>query len=127
MLNILYADDNRCLAEVTKLLLMRAGHTVEIVSDGFDAWERISRNPHCFQVLITDHRMPGFSGLELLHVVRQSEFAGRIIVYSGALTPANIEAYRAFNVDEIVSKAPDQRLLRVLEKYAGRETPHDGT
>ncbi len=60
---ILYADDNRCLAEITKILLTGKGYEVEIFSDGFEAWNRLSENPRHFHVLITDHRMPGFSGL----------------------------------------------------------------
>ncbi len=101
------------------MLLAGKGYEVEIVGDGFDAWNRISENPHYFHVLITDHRMPGFSGLELVEIVRQSEFFGRIVVYSGVLTPADIEAYRTFNVDEILPKATtSDNLLRILEKFA---------
>ena len=92
------------ICEVLKKALSGAGHDVECVFDGQAAWERLSANPLAFDVLITDHQMPHLSGLELVRKLRETAFAGWIIVESGNLTPELEDAFRTLVVDRIVRK-----------------------
>ena len=104
ILRILCAEDHELICEVLKKALSGAGHHVECVFDGQAAWERLSANPLAFDVLITDHQMPHLSGLELVRKLRETAFAGRIIVESGNLTPELEDAFRALVVDRIIRK-----------------------
>lgn len=117
-LRILYADDNRFLGEVIAVHLRAAGHLVEHVDDGFEAWDRISEDMGYFQVIITDHRMPGLNGLELVDLLRQARFPGRMIAYSGALSPPEIAAYRAFGVEIVEKTTRSENLLQLIESFA---------
>lgn len=111
--NVLCADDHDQIALIMQRLLERAGHHVECVSDGQQAWERIAAAPAHFDVIVTDHQMPHLSGLELAARLRAIGFSGKIIIQSGRLSPAEESAYRALAVDNILRKPGD--LLRLPE------------
>ena len=85
---------------------------------GFQAWEKISGDPGRFDVLITDHQMPGLNGLELVELLRQVNYRGRIVVHSGAVTAEETANYRALGVDAMVVKnASATELLRAVEAF----------
>ena len=104
-LRILCADDNTMLTEVMVRLFTQAGHVVEHVGNGLEAWDMMSRDIGLFDLLVTDHQMPGLNGLELVELLRQANYPGRIIVHSSALTSDERESYRGFGVKSIVMKA----------------------
>lgn len=104
-LRILCADDNALLGDVMLCLFAKAGHWVEHVDDGLSAWGRISADIRNFDVIVTDHQMPGLTGLEFVELLRQANYSGRIVVHSSVLATEEIEAYRSFGVKSIVMKA----------------------
>jgi len=117
-LRILCAEDDAAIGGILAQLFTVAGHTVELVTDGFMAWDALSKDLGHFQVLVTDHQMPGLNGLELVELLRQAGYRGRIIVHSGALTLRDTERYRAFKVDRIVAKmTPPDEFLRILDTF----------
>ena len=114
-LHVLCADDNVILGEIMLCLLAREGHWVEQVEDGAKAWERLSTNINGFDVLVTDHEMPGMTGLELVERVRAANFTGRIVVHSSGVTPEQVARYRALGAAQFVSKASNaDELLRAV-------------
>ena len=116
---ILCADDNTILGDILVRFFTQAGHTVNHAADGLEAWDRMSKDLAYFEVLVTNHEMPGLSGLELVDLLRQADYRGRIIVHSGALTVRQTADYRALKVDGIVAKATAaEELLRVVEAFA---------
>ena len=117
-LRILCADDNTMLGDVMIQFFSMAGHAVEHVADGLEAWERLSRDIGHFDVLVTDNQMPGLNGLELVKLLRQTNYRGRIIVHSGSLSAKEVAGYRAFGVDSIIAKATQaEELLNVVEAF----------
>lgn len=114
-LRILCADDNAMLGDMVLCLFSRAGYWVEHVENGLDAWEKISADISNFDVVLTDHQMPGLTGLELVELLRQANFPGRIVVHTSALSSAESDRYRALGVAEIVIKSAraDQLLSAV--------------
>ncbi len=103
-LRVLCAEDDDQIALILKFALERAGHEVERVADGQQALERITSDVHFFDLLVTDHQMPRLSGRGLVEKLRDTAFAGKIIVHSSHLRPADAAAYRALAVDYILSK-----------------------
>lgn len=115
-LRILYAEDHEQMAEMLTCALQRAGHQVEWAEDGQKAFDRIAVDLKGFDVLITDHRMPRLSGLELVEKIRGTAFPGKIIVHSSNLLAADACANRAWEVDHILDKpATLAALLAALE------------
>ena len=72
-----------------------------------------------FDLVVTDHRMPGREGLDLVRELRARRFEGRIYVVSGVLSPGERHAYEGLRVDGMASKPLSlselSRLLRDRE------------
>lgn len=118
-LRIFCAEDNTILGEIMVRLFTQAGHTVEHAADGLEAWERLSEDVGRFDLLVTDNQMPGLNGLELVELLRQANYRGRIIVHSSSLTPRETESYRVLGVDSIVLKTtPAEVLLGLVKAFA---------
>jgi len=119
-LTILCADDHTLVGEALARVFSTAGYRVERVDDGLLAWQKLSPNPAGFDVVVTDHQLPHLNGLELVRLMRKSEFPGRIIVYSGSLSEADQASYRELSVDAIVDNGPDSAMiLAVVEAFHG--------
>jgi CheY-like chemotaxis protein len=69
--HILVVEDNEMLAGVVNLSLKNAGFTVTTATNGRDAWELIQQT--CFDLVVTDHQMPGLTGSELCKRLRADE------------------------------------------------------
>ena len=123
-LRILCAEDNVSIGELMVLVFRKAGHVAEHATDGLAAWHRLSQDFAQFDVIVTDHQMPGLDGLMLVERLRQSAYRGRIIVQSANLTPRQAERYRALGVSTIAGKnlKPDE-LLRLLDPSLAAQTP----
>jgi two-component system chemotaxis response regulator CheY len=111
-LRVLYADDMKELRDLIAIVLSRDGHQVETVEDGSLAWEKISADPHAYDLLITDHHMPRMNGLDLVQQVRASAFSGKVMVFSSELSPTVHASYRRLAVDHVMLKPVFPHTLR---------------
>ena len=66
---ILVVDDEEMIREMLFDVLSQAGYTAKTAKDGNDAIAQIENEP--FEIVITDLKMPGMSGLELLQRVQK--------------------------------------------------------
>jgi CheY-like chemotaxis protein len=112
-------DDDQPIALLLQRVLENAGHHAECVGDGRAAFERVVADLDFFDLIVTDHDMPGFRGLRLVEKLREVKFSGRIIVHSSALREEDLHAYRAFAVDHILAK-PVQ-LAEFLDAVIGKD------
>ena len=70
MNRLLVVDDDIQILSALEAALRRKGFDVETASNGFEALRRLDAAP--VQAVLTDLRMPGMDGLELLHQIRRS-------------------------------------------------------
>jgi two-component system response regulator PilR (NtrC family) len=119
---ILVVDDERSMQEFLEICFRRDGHDVATAGDVASALSLLESDE--FDVVITDLQMPGRSGLELLHAVREvSPDVAVILITAFATTETAIAAMKEgaydyvtkpFKVDEIrlvVDKALEKKLL----------------
>jgi CheY-like chemotaxis protein len=106
-LRILTVEDEPAVAQMVALLLGGPGATITNACDGWMALMKIGAAAEPFDVIITDHRMPRMTGLDLVRRLRVQKFAGKIIVLSAYLTPENIQAYEELQVDMMFAKPFD--------------------
>ena len=106
-LRILTVEDEPAVAQMVALLLGGPGAKITNACDGWMALMKIGAAAEPFDVIITDHRMPRMNGLDLVRRLRVQKFAGKIIVLSAYLTPENIQAYEALQVDMMFAKPFD--------------------
>jgi CheY-like chemotaxis protein len=81
MANILLAEDERNIRFLLASVLTNFGHDVIEAADGQVALSLLQNMPF-FDILITDLRMPGMNGLQLIDVVRKDDRKLSIIAIS---------------------------------------------
>jgi CheY-like chemotaxis protein len=121
-LQILAVEDEKAVAQLLAVVLGGPTAKVTRAADGWEALIKIAAAPKPYDVVITDHRMPRMSGLELVRRLRKRKFAGKILVLSAHLCDEDIRAYEALNVDMMMSKPFDfeeiQTAVAILTKGA---------
>lgn len=80
---ILYVDDQEWLVPLVRRLLEEQGYAFSGYSDPQAALDAVRAEPGAFDVLVTDYRMPGMSGLELSGAVRALRPDAPIVLISG--------------------------------------------
>lgn len=121
-LRILCVDDDAVHGDRLVRLFATAGHRVEHLADGLDAWDKLSRDIEYFDVVITENHLPGLNGLGLVEVLRAANYRRRIVVHSGKVTLKEKVDYHALRVDAVVAKCGiDVELLRTVEALPPRE------
>jgi len=122
-MKVLVIDDDSGLRRTVSLLLEDEGHTAETAADGDAGLQKsIEWDP---DLILTDVRMPGMDGLELLDRLREAGSAALVIVMTayGSQDQA-VEAIRKGAWDYIDKPfAPDALVLRV--KIAEESTKKD--
>ena len=112
-LRILTVEDEPAVTQLLALILGGPAAKVTSASDGWMALMKIGAAAEPFDVVITDHNMRRVNGLDLVRQLRAREFAGKIIVLSGHLSPENTQAYEELRVDMVFTKPFDCEELRL--------------
>lgn len=102
MSRILVTDDNQAFADNLAEILADAGHEVYVASSGEQALQAVQQQS--FDVMISDMRMPGIGGAELVHRVRRIDPGLPAIVIT------------AFTHDNDLALARQEGLLSILPK-----------
>ena len=85
---ILVVEDEPDLRRLNAEVLERSGYKVDTVEDGMAGWEALHATryaPESYALLITDHDMPGLSGLALVKKARAARMALPVIMATGTL------------------------------------------
>jgi DNA-binding NtrC family response regulator len=125
--SILVVDDEPVVQRMVKSLLHTQGYDdVATAGDGEEALTRLDRRP--FDVLVSDIRMPGLSGLEVLERSRALHPRLGVILMTGyADVDTAIEAFRRGATDYLRKPfEPDDLKLSVERALRGRRTAVGG-
>ncbi len=76
MSRILVVEDDPDIADLMRHYLVRAGHDVEVLASGSAAVETVRAQPP--DVLILDLMLPGMSGLDVCHAIREDPATARL-------------------------------------------------
>jgi two-component system, NtrC family, response regulator PilR len=121
---ILVVDDERSMRELLMIVLRREGHQVHLAEDGKTAVAMLER--HAVDVLISDIRMPGMSGVDVLREAKRidPDIVG-IMITAFASTDTAVEALRLgaydyltkpFDVEELKAKVNNAIERRTLQQ-----------
>jgi len=116
-MNIMIVDDEKIVRESLFHWFNRLGHHVEKASSGFEALERLEKNP--FDLLFVDIRMPEMNGIELLEKVK-TEYPETIVVIItayGSIESA-VKAMQLGASDYLLKPFKPDYLSLVMEKVA---------
>lgn len=119
MAKVLVVDDEVGIRDYLVEVLRRANHTVSEAPDGVKALEHLSR--HQVEVLLTDLRMPGMGGLELLREARRRDPTLEVIVLTahGSVDSA-VEAMKAGAFDYLTKPVKHSADLRKAIRKAAQ-------
>src|SRR5580700_10461060 len=114
---ILLVDDNARGLTARKMILADHGYGVETALSGEEAWEIFQE--HRFDVVVTDLRMGGIDGMELIRRIRATDVPARIILLSGFIDCLGLTA-ESSGADEVINKSNKEipELLRAIRKLA---------
>jgi DNA-binding NtrC family response regulator len=109
-------DDNAEIREIVQEYLADSDCSIEVASDGNEALEKYDKNPH--DIIVTDLKMPGISGIELIKIIKQKTDITEFIIITGyASVDTAIDAVKIGAFDYIV-KPFRMEELRVAIKNA---------
>jgi len=112
---VLLADDDDSLRRVQEYQLTRAGFEVTSCADGASALESFREDLH--DLVVTDIRMPGLDGLELLARLRAISPETPVIVITGHGTVETaVEAMKQGAFDFLTKPFPTDALRLALER-----------
>ncbi len=112
MANILIVDDERSICELLEIAFRKDGHSVEVANCGAVARRRLESK--IFDIVISDIRMPGISGVELLAYAKEISPSSVFILITGVPTDETAIAAVNAGVDRYVIK--DHELLDQLRR-----------
>jgi CheY-like chemotaxis protein len=119
-MQILVVEDEKAVAHMIGTVLGGPSSKVTSAKSGWEALIKIGASARPFDVIITDHRMPGMTGLQLVRRLRAKNFGGKILVLSAYLSDEDIHAYEELSVDMMMSKPFDfeelQQAMAVLDR-----------
>src|SRR5450432_697577 len=114
---ILVADDEQNLRRVLVALLRREGHEVVQAASGLEAIEKIAD----VDVVITDLRMPGADGMEVLRSASKNHPQVPVIMITayGSVGQA-VEAIKAGAFDYIEKPFEQEQIRLIVDKAIGQ-------
>lgn len=99
---ILVVEDDEEMRSLLKDFIVEEGFETDSVSNGSEAFRKLVKEP--FDLIITDVRMPGLTGLDILPGMRKLQPGAAIIVIT------------AFGSEEVQRKAFERGATAYLEK-----------
>ncbi len=127
MISILAVDDECSMRDFLSILLTKEGYKVTTAPDAETALNKLDSTD--YDLLITDNRMPGMSGLELLAAVKEQRPELPVIMITAFTSPDDAVLAmkngafdyisKPFNVDEIKS------VIASATRNTNQKTPTD--
>ena len=102
--HVLYVDDEEAIVFLVKRMLERQGFRVSAYTAPQEALAAARANPDQFDLVVTDYNMPGLSGLELAHALKEIRPDLPVVLASGYIT------------EELRAKAPDAGIRELIYK-----------
>ena len=120
---VLVVDDHPGTVELLRRNLAAAGYDVSTAGGVAEAMEALGAQP--VDLVVTDYKMPGASGLELVRYVRENLRETVVVMITGyASVPGAVEAMKSGAEEYLAKPFTDEELMdavaRALEKLRNR-------
>ena len=132
---ILVVDDEPEVRRLNVKVLTRSGYKVDTAEDGMAGWKALHaarHAPESYALLITDHDMPGLTGLALVKKARAAHMALPVIMATGTLPAEELFArydwlqpvvtlIKPYSVEQLLGTV--QAVLRTADDAREHTTP----
>jgi DNA-binding NtrC family response regulator len=129
---ILVVDDEQSMAQFLAIVLRKDGFQVSTVQNGRDALDKVKAEN--FDVVITDIRMPGMDGIQLLQGIKKHDPSLPVVIMTAyasqqsAIDAVNLGAFQYLiknakndEIKLVVRNAIEMRKVRAENQYLKRE------
>lgn len=114
-MRILLADDDAALRRVIQFKLKQRGYEVTAVGNGEEALFELKRGR--YDLLLSDMKMPGMTGLDLLAEARKAQADIEVILMTAfAAVPQAVEAVKMGAFDYLTKPFEDDQLFVAIEQ-----------
>jgi DNA-binding NtrC family response regulator len=114
---VMVLDDEPIVGERLKEALEKEGFEVEVFTESPAAIERLAQG--AFHVLVTDMKMRGPSGLDVLRLLKEQGAATRVIVITGYATIEKNREAQILGADHFIAKPFKMKeIVKLVEKAA---------
>ena len=119
--HVMFIDDEESLVDFGKIVLERAGYTVEGYTGSMDALEAFKKNPQKYDLVITDHIMPKLQGLDLAGKILEIRNNIPVLLCTGTRSETLAEHAKAAGIIEILQKPiPMKTLIKTINRILER-------
>ncbi len=127
-LDILLADDNPVNSRIAMIMLEKAGHRIDAVTDGSAVLDAITEKT--YDLILMDVQMPGMDGLEATRRIRQSASSGGpplpiIAVTANAMKGDDQRCLEAGMNDYLTKPIDRARLLSKINQWGYSQASED--
>lgn len=121
---ILLVDDDDFIQLVIGENLSKLGYEVDLAQDGQEAWEKISRDPKAYDLILLDKMMPRMDGITLLKLIRGENSLSMlpVVMLTGADRAEDIVEGLAAGAYYYLIKPATQEVLSSVVKSALEES-----
>jgi len=114
-LKIVLIDDDQGVLRALGLVLQMLGHHATLFTSGNEALAYMASNSNV-DIVVSDLRMPGMDGSEVLKRMRGSHASIPVVIMSGHATPNDRATLLALGARAVISKPfSPQELLALVE------------
>ena len=122
MISILIVDDEQSMRDFLEILLRKEGYQVVTRGDGASALRCLEDNS--FDLVITDIRMPGLGGLDLLHSIKGKYPTLPVILLTAFVSPDDAVSAMKDGAFDYISKPFDvAEIKNIIRSATARKPP----
>lgn len=119
---ILVVDDEEPLANMTKQMLERTGYKVVSKTSSTEAFETFRAEPDKFDLVITDHAMPGMTGKELARAILDIRPDVPIILCTGYAQEIDSQEAESMGIKGFIMKPVlREEIIRTIRNLLDRK------
>jgi DNA-binding NtrC family response regulator len=115
-ISVMVLDDEPIVGERLQPILEREGFQVEVFTDSSKALARLGEKD--FQVVVTDLKMAGPSGIDVLNYLKEHERDTEAIVITGYATIENARAAEFLNAQFVSKPFELKQIAKMVNKAA---------
>ncbi len=122
---LLFVDDEEPIVQIGVRMLGRLGYIVTATQSSTEALDIFTRDPHAFDVVITDQTMPGMAGTLLVEELRKVRPDIPVILCSGRTDLMSSQQTRKLGIAAYVTKPfSREEMARAVQAVLGnRKSP----
>ena len=118
---ILFVDDEEALANLGKYMLKRLGYQVDCTTSSIEALDTFRKEPHKFDLIITNMNMPDMTGAQLAEELLRIRPDIQVILCSGYSQMTLQEKAKAMGIEFVMKPVSFRQIAETVRRVLDQE------